>query len=528
MCDLDNAQSTSFEDYSSSEAAGEPGNQDENGFVMYLTKTQKKKEKKRGKNSEIERKIKELRNDESVKVNSDIEEQESESSSKLERNNPRGQSKPNSATVLYFPRDYTGNASDKENWIAEVYDNGHSIRARPGKKGLVVLAYSQETTDTLTTTGHKGVVLFQPKPREQLKKVILLGADPSYMNLDRIKQACPNISGLAWNKWSRSKKEIIGWWKGEIQDTIDVPLYEYPLRVKEYVQRPTLCGKCSRWNHNKEQCKYAPRCRYCGEGHDSSICREIIQNGQVVTPRCCNCGMGHNAGSIDCIKNPAVAITPKAQDAVSMNGKNREITREPEILAPTRQESQPLREEDFPSIRSPWGNSERINSVTRDVTEPNADLRKEVEQLKESYNKGMEQLKQENNVLKEKLNTLIDLIMKKESHQTNKPSNELNLQTENNPKMIEECDYSNYETDVQSITCENVHLKTPWPRELTGKKVKEVLARVQQENNNDTPARIIRVAVTAYRHNMELKELLKKMMKDGQTEAEQDGAPEDS
>ena len=211
-----------------------------------------------------------------------------------------------------------------------------------------MLANSKETTDILTTTGHKGIVLFQPEPREQLKKVILLGAYPSFMNLDRIKQACPNISGLAWNKWSRSKKEIIGLWKGEIQETIDVLLYEYPLRVKEYVQRPTLCGKCSRWNHNKEQCNYAPRCRYCGQGHDSSICREIIKNGQVITPRCCSC-----AGSIACIKNPGIAITPKAHDAVSMNGRNREITSEPEILAPTRQESQPLRDEDFPSLRSP-------------------------------------------------------------------------------------------------------------------------------------------------------------------------------
>lgn len=233
--------------------------------------------------------------------------------------------------------------------------------------------------------------------------------------------------------------------------------------------------------------------------------------------------MGHNAGSIDCIKNPGVAITPKAHDAVNMNGRNREITREPEILAPTRQEPQPLRDEDFPSLRNPWGNNENIKSVPRYVTEPNADIRKEVEQLKESYNKGMEQLKQENNILKEKLNTLINLITKKESHQTNEPSKELNLQTGNNPMMIEEFDCSNYETDVHSITYENVHLKTPWPRDLTAKKVKEVLARVQQEHNNDTPARIIRVAVAAYRHNMELKELLKKM-KDGQTEAEQDGS----
>ena len=528
MSGLDDAQSTSSEDYSSSEAVEEPGIQDDDGFVNYETKTQKKKKKKRGKIREIERKISELRNEESVKVNSDIEKNESESSSKFERNNPRGQCKPNTATVLYFPRDYTGNESDKENWIAEAYDNGHSIRARPGKKGLIVLANSKETTDILTTTGHKGVVLFQPEPREQLKKVILLGADPSYMNLERIKQACPNISGLAWNKWSRSKKEIIGWWKGEIQDTIDVPFYEYPLRVREYVQRPTLCGKCSRWNHNKEQCNYAPRCRYCGQGHDSSICREIIKGGQVITPRCCNCGMDHNAGSIACMKNPGVAINPKAHDAVSMNGRNREITSELEIPAPTRQESQPLRDEDFPSLRSPWGNNERTNSATRNVIEPNADIRKEVEQLKESYDKGMEQLKQENNILKEKLNTLIDLITKKDSHQTNEPSNELNLRTENNLMTIEEFDYSNYETDVQSITCENVHLKTPWPRDLTAKKVKEVLARVQQENNNDTPARIIRVAVAAYRHNLELKELLKKMMKDGQTEAEQDGPPEDS
>ena len=529
MSGLDDAQSVSSEDYSSSEAAEEPGIQDNDGFEKYETMTQKKKKKKREKNSEIERKINELRNEESAKVNSDMEKNESESSSKFERNNPHGQSKPNTATVLYFPRDYTGNESDKENWIAEVYDNGHSLRARSGKKGLIVLANSKETIDMLTTTGHNGVVLFQPKPREQLKKVILLGADPSYMNLDRIKQACPNISGLAWNKWSRSKKEIIGWWKGEMQNTIDVPVYEYPLKVKEYVQRPTLCGNCSRWNHNKEQCNNAPRCRYCGHGHDSSICRESIENGQVIPPLCSNCGMGHNAGSLDCIKNPGVAITPKAHDAVSMNGRNKEITREPVIQAPTQQESQPLHNEDFPSLRSAWGNNERINNVTRDVMEPNADIRKEVEQLKESYNKGMEQLQQENNILKEKLNTLIDMIKKKESHQINKTSNELNLRTENNPKTIEEFDYSNYETDVQSITCENVHLKTPpWPRDLSAKKVKEALTRVQQENNNVTPARIIMVAVAAYRHNMELKELLNKMMNGEQTETEQDGSPEDS
>ena len=93
--------------------------------MMMALKTMKprlkrKKKKKRGNNSEIERKINELRNEESVKVNSDIEKNESESSSKFQRNNPRGQCKPNTATVLYFPRDYTRNESDKENWIAEV------------------------------------------------------------------------------------------------------------------------------------------------------------------------------------------------------------------------------------------------------------------------------------------------------------------------------------------------------------------------------------------------------------------------
>lgn len=46
MSGVDNAQSMSSEDYSSSEAAEEPGIQDDHGFENYESKTQKKKEEK--------------------------------------------------------------------------------------------------------------------------------------------------------------------------------------------------------------------------------------------------------------------------------------------------------------------------------------------------------------------------------------------------------------------------------------------------------------------------------------------------
>lgn len=64
-------------------------------------------------------------------------------------------------------------------------------------------------------------------------------------------------------------------------------------RVDTLSPRPLQCVKCWRYGHTLRGCRSSPRCRVCGEGHNSSECK----SSEV---KCCLCNEGHSADDANC------------------------------------------------------------------------------------------------------------------------------------------------------------------------------------------------------------------------------------
>lgn len=167
----------------------------------------------------------------------------------------------------------------------------------------MVGSYNKETTDKLTTAGFRNVVLVRPDPEDKTTKVIIKGFSYRF-NLDFIKEDLPDLMGASWNRVSRRGTEIVGFWKGEFPSSIFSKSLGMTLNIEPYRQQPTMCGKCSRWNHPTKACKSRPRCRYCAGHHLSQECLDKIRGGEEIHYKCVNCLGDHNAGHHSCPHRP--------------------------------------------------------------------------------------------------------------------------------------------------------------------------------------------------------------------------------
>ena len=149
--------------------------------------------------------------------------------------------------ILEFPPDCKMNDAAKQAWLVEARGFGHEICLRPGRNGCMVGSYTTATTTKLTTAGFRNIVLRRPCPKTT--KVIIKGLAHRF-DLGIIAPELPKLRGAAWNKMSRSGKEIVGYWEGPFPDTVLSKTLGLVLHVEKYQQKPTLCGKCSRWTHS--------------------------------------------------------------------------------------------------------------------------------------------------------------------------------------------------------------------------------------------------------------------------------------
>lgn len=464
------------------------------GFTNYETRNKRKK-RKRKERAEM------LKNGNMNDMTNSLSEQCSRKNNKQQ---PRG----SDGTVLYFPRNFEGNEFDKATWITEVRDLGHSISALTGKNGLKVLAKTKESLEMLTTRGHKGTLLFCPdgeEKSEKATKVIIFGADPHSMHLEYITNACPNISGLDWNKWSRNKREVIGWYKGPVPKTIDVPPFHYPLRIMKYIQRPVLCGKCSRWNHNRRQCNNAPRCRYCAGNHESRICAQHIANENEIIPLCCNCGATHKASDMRCRFRPRPENQSWNASSETANNGNQDLAADPPRPGP----SQPHTHSPPTSPCNPWERQKKEETNLHTAIIPEVTVGEE------------ENIPVINDLVKriDTLEKTCDNILKLVQHQ--KESEQLT-----SFEAEEEVPTEGIRDEINDISCQNVHLKTPWPRGMPAKTIKEALTKVYKRN--EPPNEITKLAVRVYRLNIILQGKIKSLVEDQHIEIEQDGTSQDS
>ena len=261
------------------------------GFTKVESRNKKRKRKKREQqNIGIQEKISEIR----------------QVTTSNGANSTQGSNDNNSkkqGVILYFPKDCTMSHEEKQEWITDAFTDGFAVRVMHGKTSPIILGMSTETVQQLTTNGFKGIVLHQPKVREKATKVIIKGVHPN-SHIQWFSQKYLFLKGVTWHKWSRSKREVIAWCTGEIPNSLSTPFAVEPLKVEEYIPKPTLCGKCSRWNHKMTEYTRPPRCRYCAGEHFSTICFEKISSGNQVVPKCANCNGQHNASSIKCTYNP--------------------------------------------------------------------------------------------------------------------------------------------------------------------------------------------------------------------------------
>ena len=206
--------------------------------------------------------------------------------------------------ILYFPIDCPLNDQQKQQWFREAVGHGHHVCIRPGRLGLLVGSYTAETTFKLTTAGFRNVVLQKPITRELSTKVIIMGLTGK-LDLDLFTSEFPALAGAAWNKISRRGTEIIGYWKGASPpDRLFSKTFGLSLSVQPYVRKPTMCGKCSKWNHPTKACRSQTRCRYCGRNHLSQQCLNKIRNGEEIEYNCVHCGGKHSAGNSRCPQHP--------------------------------------------------------------------------------------------------------------------------------------------------------------------------------------------------------------------------------
>ena len=104
-------------------------------------------------------------------------------------------------------------------------------------------------------------------------------------------------------------------------------------RMAKYVEPPNMCLNCSKWGHNSWSCMAASRCRFCGRGHHSSKCSELIKNKVRVVPRCCNCGGEHNARSVLCPKRPRVSVPGRRDEETHAHSSSPQIFYMPALPA---------------------------------------------------------------------------------------------------------------------------------------------------------------------------------------------------
>lgn len=396
----------------------------------------------------------------------------------------------NSSSKLYFPRECSLDENQKLQWIAEVNGRGYEIGAKLGRHGVMVVSKNDRTTNELTTTGYKEIILKSPSNKNNFVKVIIKGLYP-YLSLDWIKDKYPKLHGLVWNNKSKHRREVIGWCDGKIPDSIELDHLCEPLVIEKYVAKPNLCGKCSKWNHTSLNCHNSPKCRYCCGSHMSTICQEKISNGDQFVPKCPNCFGQHNATSTKCSYHPEHPTLP-SRDESNENQSNSNGNKSNPPMAPQDESSFPTPH--WTNGNQPWpgGHEEESKETDKNNEKESATADSVIitllKSLEENLSNKIESLEEKLSIMQVQQQELEERVhqlnVPKESHEG--LGDNLHPQNINQPEsevtnVINQNQECNLSLDAVQASVESVMRGHPWPKGFSVNDIRFVLTKAPPE-----------------------------------------------
>ena len=132
---------------------------------------------------------------------------------------------------------------------------------------------------------------------------VMLYKVPTYVPEELIMSASTNIiKATRMTRWSTDQPELLPTttikvlWSGKTARK-SIPIgYLGSFPTKPYNQQPNQCYRCMRFGHIATTCSAEkPKCRLCGEGHSTEVCRQKKAQQQTITVKCANCQGPHPA-----------------------------------------------------------------------------------------------------------------------------------------------------------------------------------------------------------------------------------------
>lgn len=205
---------------------------------------------------------------------------------------------------LLFPKTCLLNFNEKMVWTVrlamEYSDFKPVFKEGQGLQQPYITVGTEEAVKHLTTDGFQNIVMVVPE--EGIFTKVILFKYPTYLDPDHLLYN----DSVVWVKRNivhyKKQSQVIALIKGEAPKKIFVQGLGYR-KVSKYQEKPKLCLKCYYWGHLVLKCQYDPRCKYCGNKHDSKECTK-----KQKFPFCCNCRGKHTPWSYLCPMNPINAV----------------------------------------------------------------------------------------------------------------------------------------------------------------------------------------------------------------------------
>lgn len=214
---------------------------------------------------------------------------------------------------LYFPNECQLTITEKRMWAARLARARRSYEPtlKEGQNRAYITVDGEAAVQELTTTGYDGTVMELPEERGTFTKVLVgpyeVGLDPELLLEDE---------RVVWAKRrvvrGEDRNSVIALVRGGVPDKLRVLGNGYR-KARKYIDEPVLCYNCNRWGHKAWRCVSQTRCGYCGQKHESKVCRDKIIAQERVKPKCCNCGQEHNAWFRFCVKRPQIRQIPHSE-----------------------------------------------------------------------------------------------------------------------------------------------------------------------------------------------------------------------
>ena len=172
-------------------------------------------------------------------------------------------------------------------------NKGLKLSMKPNIRGeWIVTPQDSKAMDTLTGTNE--VNLQRLGSAQKLTKAVVLGL-PLQIPEEDLTKLC-NIASAERlkNREGYSTRSILCTFSGPVPEYVDMGHFG-KYRTRPYVHEPMRCYHCQRFDHNKAQCKWGPRCAVCSGRHETSVCITKHKNGQETKAKCPNCHQEHHA-----------------------------------------------------------------------------------------------------------------------------------------------------------------------------------------------------------------------------------------